>query len=427
METENTTSLAPSVTASGIYAHGKSQESAQDGILPFRATDMLVQLQYHDGLGTPIMVNIQVVLEGFFLHDGTWTCYRKNYFSCTSSFSLQPQKPNIPIQFTDHHAPQPIEIPKFVISISAIVSDGKESEIEMHQYTTKRDKSERIRTVLLNPNPNWAMHPNMMDSCSDVQHSPTEHTFERIQFKRSTRNDKRPNRNQEYCRLVVELWAKFHSHLDDPCSVKVATRESERFIIRGRSPGYHRPSRPHFQCLESSNTALEIAETFTGGGKNFAADSTLGRVNYTGSGSDHSQDLDFGFSPTNQKTSLRETKRRRVYHSCERCRKRKPRCEPSPEQTGPCKRCSKDRQVCLLQHTTSRSSRPVRNLIRYNTDTGVNNTDSSPDMSGEASAPITQRLMFPAQGAPEYIDDGTHCELSFTELLKSDIESWEQL
>ncbi|KAF4967127.1 hypothetical protein FSARC_5288 [Fusarium sarcochroum] len=431
METENSTSLAPSVTASRIYAHGKSQEPPQDDILPFKATDMPVQLQYHDGLGTPIMVNIQVALKGLSLYDGTWTCYRKNYFSCTSSFSLQPQKPNIPIQFTDHHAPQLIEIPEFAISMSATVSDGKESEIlEMHQYTTKRDNPERMETVLLNPKPNRAIHPNIMDSCSDVQHSPTEHTFERIRFKRSTRNYQRPNRDQEYCRLRVELWAKFHSHVDGPCSVKVAARESERFIIKGRSPGYYESSGPDSQCLQSRKTALEIAEIVTGGETNFAVDSTLGSVNYSGSGFDNSQDPDLGFSSTNQEPPLRGTTRRRVYQSCERCRERKTRCERPSGQTGPCKRCSKDKHFCkfgVLQRTKRRSSRPVRNLVRDNTDTGVNNTDSSPDMSGEASAPIVQRLMFPAQGAPGYIDDEAHCELSFTELLISDFEDWERL
>ncbi|KAF7545561.1 hypothetical protein G7Z17_g9088 [Cylindrodendrum hubeiense] len=60
-----------------------------------------------------------------------------------------------------------------------------------------------------------------------------------------------------------------------------------------------------------------------------------------------------GFLPVNQSNSPPESKQRRAYLSCERCRKRKSRCEPLPEQPQVCKRCATDNHPCEFR--TSRS------------------------------------------------------------------------
>ncbi|KAF5553733.1 ARO80-positive transcription regulator of ARO9 ARO10 [Fusarium phyllophilum] len=63
-------------------------------------------------------------------------------------------------------------------------------------------------------------------------------------------------------------------------------------------------------------------------------------------GNDGWQGLQLGFVPINQTDSPAGSKRRRAYLSCERCRKRKTRCEPASDQKQPCKRCSIDNQLC---------------------------------------------------------------------------------
>lgn len=73
METEKKMSVAPSVPASRLYAHRKSQESAHDDVLPFGATHMLVQLKYHNDWVTPVTVDIQVLLRGFSLYDDRYS------------------------------------------------------------------------------------------------------------------------------------------------------------------------------------------------------------------------------------------------------------------------------------------------------------------------------------------------------------------
>ncbi|KAF5006341.1 hypothetical protein FDECE_7269 [Fusarium decemcellulare] len=57
-------------------------------------------------------------------------------------------------------------------------------------------------------------------------------------------------------------------------------------------------------------------------------------------------DPQVGFLPINQVHSPPGSKPRRAYLSCERCRKRKSRCEPASGQSQPCKRCSTDNQPC---------------------------------------------------------------------------------
>ena len=58
------------------------------------------------------------------------------------------------------------------------------------------------------------------------------------------------------------------------------------------------------------------------------------------------QGLQLDFIPINQPHSPVGSKPRRAYLSCERCRKRKTRCEPLSGQRQPCKRCSTDNQHC---------------------------------------------------------------------------------
>ncbi|KAJ4011059.1 zinc finger transcriptional activator [Fusarium irregulare] len=65
------------------------------------------------------------------------------------------------------------------------------------------------------------------------------------------------------------------------------------------------------------------------------------------------QGLQLDFIPINQPHSPVGSKPRRAYLSCERCRKRKTRCEPAEGQRQPCKRCSTDNQHCEFRASRS--------------------------------------------------------------------------
>ncbi|RGP70109.1 d-lactate dehydrogenase cytochrome [Fusarium sporotrichioides] len=66
------------------------------------------------------------------------------------------------------------------------------------------------------------------------------------------------------------------------------------------------------------------------------------------------------FVPINQADSPPESKRRRTYLSCERCRKRKTRCEPTTGEDDRCMRCSLDDQRCEFRN--SRSTKRVSSI-----------------------------------------------------------------
>src|SRR5262249_47401556 len=71
---------------------------------------------------------------------------------------------------------------------------------------------------------------------------PTEHTFERIQFKQATANNGKRRAAQQYYHLLIELWADVGTH-QSPQWVKVAQRKSAKMIVRGRSPGHYQTDR----------------------------------------------------------------------------------------------------------------------------------------------------------------------------------------
>ncbi|KAF4455353.1 hypothetical protein F53441_2316 [Fusarium austroafricanum] len=262
----NTAFTTPSMGSSG---YGSNVRPGQGNIPPLQPVHMLGSLQYNDGAGTPVKVDITGTIDkGFFLSDNEWTCYRRNYFSCVCSFSLSPHLPNVTIQYTANGSTQPVQVFGFAMSISAVVSDNEQHNIELVQHTPKRDKGpiQKPEKVRLNNKPPQASHhhhhhhhhmgmysesvgPNRpvysegYSSQASNQQLPTEHTFERIQFKQATQNNGKRRAAQQYYQLVVELWGEVGSQNGGEQFVKIATRKSAKMIVRGRSPGHYQNDR----------------------------------------------------------------------------------------------------------------------------------------------------------------------------------------
>ncbi|KAF5586246.1 d-lactate dehydrogenase (cytochrome) [Fusarium pseudocircinatum] len=116
------------------------------------------------------------------------------------------------------------------------------------------------------------------------------------------------------------------------------------------------------------------------------------------------QGLQLGFVPINQAESPPESKRRRAYLSCERCRKRKTRCEPASDHKQPCKRCSADSQLCEFRasrRTKRRLSLPAENTepVSHHNDTGI-------DIGIPSLTPLASRdVPFRRPIEREYVDD----------------------
>ncbi|KAH6634556.1 hypothetical protein B0J18DRAFT_461717 [Chaetomium sp. MPI-SDFR-AT-0129] len=241
------------------YPSSKSQPSMP----PLVTMTSLGHLSYGDASATPIKVEINGAIDkGFFMADSEWTCYRRNYFSCVCSFSLMPTMHNSPIHFLQTGSSQAYTVLGFAMCISAVVSDNDSHTIELVQHTPKRDKGPTAKpekTRLSAKPPQSSHHPlsslyagpdgSLGSSRYDqgfgqAQQSsaPTEHTFERIQFKQATANNGKRRAAQQYYHLIVELWADVGQQASDQW-VKVAYRKSAKMIVRGRSPGHYQSER----------------------------------------------------------------------------------------------------------------------------------------------------------------------------------------
>ncbi|KAI1821542.1 hypothetical protein F4861DRAFT_456372 [Xylaria intraflava] len=253
------------VRMEGVHQYGKSQTASIPPLMPLTVHG---QLLYGDGAtpgaGTHVKVDIQGVIDkGFFLSEGEWTCYRRNYFSCVCSYSLSPHYPNATMQYVQTGSATPYQVLGFAMSISAVVSDSDSQSIELVQHTPKRDKGPTMKpekVKLLPKPPQQASHPLGMyqdhhaiaggsrpiyDGGYQSGQAPfaTEHTFERIQFKQATANNGKRRAAQQYYHLVVELYVDVGSQNPSDQYIKVAERKSAKMIVRGRSPGHYQTER----------------------------------------------------------------------------------------------------------------------------------------------------------------------------------------
>jgi len=245
---------------------------AAQNIPPLQSLTMLGTLQYADsptqGNGTPIKLEINGTIDkGFFLADNEWTCYRRNYFSCVCSYNISPPNyNNAQMQFS-HTTPNGQQsvcnIYGFAMCISAVVSDNEGHAIELVQHTPKRDKGPiaKPEKTRLHPKPAQPAHHGPLGAYGHPDHAmmgtsrydqtypqaqqgtlPTEHTFERIQFKQATANNGKRRAAQQYYQLLIELWGDTGTQSSDPY-IKLAFRKSAKMIVRGRSPGHYQAER----------------------------------------------------------------------------------------------------------------------------------------------------------------------------------------
>ncbi|KAH8912285.1 p53-like transcription factor [Coniochaeta sp. PMI_546] len=212
--------------------------------------------------GTQIKYEINGSIDkGFFLADNEWTCYRRNYFSCICSFSLNPDFHGQPMQFTA--GTQTFQVHGFAMCISAVVAESDTHSIDLVQHTPKRDKGPIAKPdkVRLSPKPAQAPGYNQMGLYGQPDTGlpssrpyeqgfgqaqaqlPTEHTFERIQFKQATANNGKRRAAQQYYHLIIELYADVSDVGQQPHWVKMGYRKSAKMIVRGRSPGHYQSER----------------------------------------------------------------------------------------------------------------------------------------------------------------------------------------
>ncbi|KAK0701805.1 hypothetical protein B0T26DRAFT_659382, partial [Lasiosphaeria miniovina] len=236
---------------------------SQQNVPPLGSTTVLGQLSFPDSPATPVKLDINGIIDkGFFLAENEWTCYRRNYFSCTCSYSISPSSNGpMPMQFTQPGTQQVCQVYGFAMCISAVVAENDTHSIDLVQHTPKRDKGPvaKPEKVRLAPKPAQASHhplgmyggpnegitsPRGYEGYGQPSSPlPTEHTFERIQFKQATANNGKRRAAQQYYHLIVELWGDLGGQGGSDPFVKIAYRKSAKMIVRGRSPGHYQSER----------------------------------------------------------------------------------------------------------------------------------------------------------------------------------------
>ncbi|KAJ3104636.1 meiosis-specific transcription factor ndt80 [Phlyctochytrium planicorne] len=165
--------------------------------------------------------------RGFFLADNDWTCYRRNYFQVSATFTaIDPHGQRVELPCYVEVEDRLRTVTGFLINCVAKTHNGNK-EIELVQHTAKRDKGPQNQ-----PQPRLC---EPMDPT--VRHEDSFHsvTFERLQFKSATANNGKRRAAQQYHVLLVELFVR----CDDGHQFKVASSESAPLVVRGRAPGHY--------------------------------------------------------------------------------------------------------------------------------------------------------------------------------------------
>lgn len=225
---------------------------------PFEATKGFYQMI--DDHSHPVVPDINAKIDkGFFRADSDWCCYRRNYFSVACSYKLTSGRGDAdPEHIFLVREGRRDSIYGFYVSIAAKVNGEDGRAIELVQHTAKRDKGPMTapERKLLKPNPSGNLHPFAGPSTFGPPHgmgneyvdpynigippdNPSVANFDRIQFKKATANNGKRRAAQQYFHIVAELFVKLRRQNGAEEFVKVAHRESEQMVVRGRSPGHY--------------------------------------------------------------------------------------------------------------------------------------------------------------------------------------------
>ncbi|KAJ3124273.1 hypothetical protein HK098_001283 [Nowakowskiella sp. JEL0407] len=219
--TPGSTSTTPSRRSRGIQESGPY----------FRETEQIHRIFSMDRQRSYKLRLFPKIDRGFFLADTDWTCYRRNYFQVSCSFTaLDPANQRLDLPCFLQSETGWWTVTQFMIHVTAKTSTNTR-EIELVQHTAKRDKGPQITPP---PRPCDPQVAPVLNFRQDPE-SRAVVTFERLQFKSATANNGKRRAAQQYHIIVLELYAR----CDNGTLIKVAQSESAPLVVRGRAPGHY--------------------------------------------------------------------------------------------------------------------------------------------------------------------------------------------
>ncbi|KAI9276160.1 hypothetical protein BY458DRAFT_506549 [Sporodiniella umbellata] len=212
------------------------QETHTDSSPVFGAVDYRHTLVGLDQ-STPIRLCLFSKIDrGFFLHGQDWTCYRRNYFQVTASFSIQGLATVNEGQaypcYLKRGRVRCEAIERFTIAVGAKVHSGEKS-VPLVQHTPKRDKGPQTTP---RPKP---IRPSVSPQQANARDQSLV-TYERLQFVKATPNNGKKRVTQELYVITLEL----HAILSNGKEATLASTVSPPMVVRGRSPGHYAETPP---------------------------------------------------------------------------------------------------------------------------------------------------------------------------------------
>jgi meiosis-specific transcription factor NDT80 len=272
--------------------------------LPFNEEQITTDLVSQDGVNIQPEISCKIEKGFFYSQEHAWTCYRRNYFSVSCSYSLEPHVDcgaiYIKRKNENTNATEMKQIQALAVNLGASVDGSNGKIVELVQHTPKRDKGPQLRVAhtklcpchkgpshttpgAIGPFPTSYSYHTAANTLGNSPHLPlqhlttqtretqeaqaagisfptptaTAHTFERIQFKNATANNGKRRAQQQYYHLIVELFADIRTDPSAPEEwVKVAQRVSQQVVVRGRSPSHYKNEGPTSNNRTGTSTSL---------------------------------------------------------------------------------------------------------------------------------------------------------------------------
>ncbi|KAJ2611099.1 hypothetical protein H4S08_003315 [Coemansia sp. RSA 1365] len=305
----DTSSSVPATTMTSRKRRGTMPHESQQQQQPrpfFEKAQQHCELYSGDKTTQYIACLSPQVDRGFFIANEDWTCYRRNYFQVSCTFSLVSAVPasEATVALNASAATGCVAIvngvmhrvTRFLIGLSAQVQED-EKVVELVQHTPKRDKGPQMT-----PQPQPVLPTGV--AAQDGSTGSNTACFERIQFKTATANNNKRLSAQQYYMLEVLLLAD----CEDGGRILVASNISAPIIVRGRSPGHYADATMHHRTVSSTNehklskntemqqddganSAAVAAIAAATAGYNFSANSMVQALSRIGAPAPHPQEI----------------------------------------------------------------------------------------------------------------------------------------
>ena len=212
----------------------------------FYATKTKGDMRDAAGVQVPVLIHARFVLKKRAARQRNfWILYRRNYFGVQGSYHLEPLPGSSPKEtlylHRKNHKPKPIQA--LFMCMRGVVETEEGPEIKIVVFNAKRKPLHEgqdpppIEPQRMKPltEGSTKYYVESTGDRQDHMNVPMNHTFHRNQFRAATQNNGARRTEQQFYHILLELKAEIMVE-GVPKLFTVASRLSERLVVRGRCP-----------------------------------------------------------------------------------------------------------------------------------------------------------------------------------------------